>query len=300
MKPVESQTRIPLRTCLLLVLSGILIGGGAILPGISGGVLCVIFGIYRPMMELLSHPRRAVPKYWRMFIFVGIGWLAGFWVFAKVLDWLFSANETVAVWLFIGLIIGTIPSLWKEAGGQGRTKGSYISCAVAFVILFALLLIVRISPSISVQPNWAWYIFCGVLWGVSLIVPGLSSSSILISLGLYQPWAAGVAAFDMAIIAFWLIGLIVTVVALARLVNHLFEKRFSFAFHAVVGIVLASTLVIIPAEYRGTGEILLSVVCFAVGVVAAWLLSKLEGRKDEAQKEMEAAQAAEAAGGGDA
>jgi putative membrane protein len=63
MKPVESQTRIPLGTCLLLVLSGILIGGGAILPGISGGVLCVIFGIYRPMMELLSHPKRALPKY---------------------------------------------------------------------------------------------------------------------------------------------------------------------------------------------------------------------------------------------
>lgn len=97
----------------------------------------------------------------------------------------------------------------------------------------------------------------------------------------------------MAIIAFWIIGLVVTVLALARMVNYLFEKRFSFAFHAVVGIVVASTLVIIPVTYRGKVEILLSVVCFVVGVVAAWLLSKLEGRKDEAQKDMEAAQAAE-------
>lgn len=300
MKPVEAKTRIPLRTCLLLVLSGILIGGGAILPGISGGVLCVIFGIYRPMMELLSHPRRALPKYWRMFIFVGIGWLAGFLLFAKVVDWLFTANETLAVWLFIGLIIGTIPSLWKEAGSQGRTKGSYVSCLLAFIVLFSLLLVVRITPSISVTPNWAWYIFCGVLWGVSLIVPGLSSSSLLISLGLYQPWAAGVAALDMAVIAFWIIGLLVTVLALARLVNYMFEKRFSFAFHAVVGIVLASTLVIIPVEYRGTTEILLSIACFVVGVVAAWLLSKLDSRKEDAQQEMEAAMAAEDADAGEA
>ncbi|MDO4572293.1 MAG: DUF368 domain-containing protein [Clostridia bacterium] len=276
MKPIEATDRIPLKTCILLIISGILIGGGAILPGISGGVLCVIFGIYRPMMELLSHPKRALPKYWRMFIFVGVGWLLGFLLFAKVVDVLFTINDTLAVWLFIGLIIGTIPSLWKEAGGQGRTRGGYIACALAFVIVFCLLLWIQLGPDAAVTPNWAWYIFCGVLWGVSLIVPGMSSSSILISLGLYQPWAAGVAALDIPIIAFWLIGLVATILALARLVNHLFEKHFAVAFHAVVGVVLASTLVIIPVQYAGIREILLSAACFAVGAVAAWLLSRLD------------------------
>ena len=295
MKQMNAKNSLPFKTCLMLVISGILIGGGAILPGISGGVLCVVFGIYRPMMELLSHPRRAIPKYWRMFIFVGIGWLFGFWLFAGVTGAMFAFNETLAVWLFIGLIIGTVPSLWKEAGAQGRTAGSYIAGALAFLAVLAVLLWVRFSPFQKVTPNWAWYIFCGVLWGISLIVPGMSSSSILISLGLYEPWAEGIHALDIPIIAWWLVGLIVTVLSMARLVNYLFEKRYSLAFHAVVGVVLASTLVIVPTQYAGIGEILLAVVCFVVGAAAAWLLSRLEGRKDEAKAAMEAEESTEAA-----
>ena len=281
MKPIETQARISIKTGLLLILSGILIGGGAILPGISGGVLCVIFGIYRPMMSLLSRPKQAIPKYWRMFIYVGIGWLAGFLLFAKVVDLMFTFNEMLSVWLFIGLIIGTVPSLWKEAGEQGRTKGSYISFALALVLVFALLFWIRISPDTEVEANWLWYIFCGILWGISLIVPGMSSSSILISLGLYQPLAKGIAELDLMIISFWLVGLIATVAVLAKLVNYLFEKHFSIAFHAVVGVVLASTFVIVPTEY-------LTVSCFTAGVIVAWLFSRLEGRKDEAQKELDA------------
>ena len=94
---------------LLLVVSGILIGGGAILPGISGGVLCVVFGIYQPMMELLAHPKSALPKYWRTLLPVGIGWIIGFFGFARVIEWVFGANETIGTWLFIGLILGTMP-----------------------------------------------------------------------------------------------------------------------------------------------------------------------------------------------
>ena len=65
---------------------GAAIGGGAILPGISGGVLCVVFGVYRSIMELFSHPIRAIKKNWRMFLFVGLGWVFGFWIFAKVIE----------------------------------------------------------------------------------------------------------------------------------------------------------------------------------------------------------------------
>ena len=61
------------KNCILRVLQGAIIGAGAILPGISGGVLAVIFGIYRPAMELLTHPKRAFPRYWRMLLAVGIG-----------------------------------------------------------------------------------------------------------------------------------------------------------------------------------------------------------------------------------
>ena len=65
------------------LLCGALIGAGAILPGVSGGVLAVVFDIYRPFMEVLTHPRTAIPKYWKWFPPIALGWCAGFLGFAK-------------------------------------------------------------------------------------------------------------------------------------------------------------------------------------------------------------------------
>ena len=107
---------------IMRIVQGIIIGAGAILPGISGGVLAVVFGIYRPAMELLTHPRRALHRYWRMLLAVGIGWAIGFLGGGSVILALFHQSETVATCLFIGLILGTLPDLWHEAGTQGRGK----------------------------------------------------------------------------------------------------------------------------------------------------------------------------------
>ena len=78
---------------LLKVLQGTLIGLGAVLPGISGGVLCVIFGIYKPVMELLSHPfknfKSHVPKLIPVIIGVGIGFIG----IAKLLDFFLTKYE---------------------------------------------------------------------------------------------------------------------------------------------------------------------------------------------------------------
>ena len=127
---------------IMRIVQGIIIGAGAILPGISGGVLAVVFGIYRPAMELLTHPRRALQRYWRMLLAVGIGWAIGFLGGGSVILALFHQSETVATCLFIGLILGTLPDLWHEAGTQGRGNGSYISLIVSFLALFGALMAV--------------------------------------------------------------------------------------------------------------------------------------------------------------
>lgn len=272
---------------LLLVVSGILIGGGAILPGISGGVLCVVFGIYQPMMELLAHPKSALPKYWRTLLPVGIGWVIGFFGFARVIEWVFGANETIGTWLFIGLILGTMPQLYREAGAKGRSTGSFVAGGIAFAALFGILLFVRLGTFPQVVPSFGWYLFAGVLWGLSLIVPGMTSSSVLMSLGLLVPLSTAIAAFDLPIIGVWLLGLAGTVLILARLVNGLFEKHFSMMYHIVLGVTLASTLIIVPVQYADAAEVLLSLLCCAIGIVIAWLLSRLETKKDEAQAELQ-------------
>ena len=105
---------------LMHVLHGALIGVGAILPGVSGGVMCVLFGIYQPMMALLSHPGKAFRQYSRLFIPVLIGCAIGFVGLSKVVELAFGADSAIVTCLFFGLILGTIPSLWREAGLKGR------------------------------------------------------------------------------------------------------------------------------------------------------------------------------------
>ena len=108
---------------LLRFLEGILIGTGGILPGVSGGALCVVFGIYRPLMELFSNPFKNLKKYFWMLFPYGLGIGVGFIGLAGLVDYVLRTHEALAVCAFVGLILGMVPQLFRDAGEQGRGKG---------------------------------------------------------------------------------------------------------------------------------------------------------------------------------
>ena len=263
------------------LLCGVLIGAGAILPGVSGGVLAVVFDIYRPFMEVLTHPREAIPKYWRWFLPIGLGCAIGFLGFAKGIAAAIDVSSTVTTWLFIGLIVGTVPSLFREAGEEGRSIGSWVSMAVCAGAIFFSLFYVGKVICVTVEPNFWWYNFCGALWGMSLVIPGLTSSSVMMALGLYQPMLEGLARLDFLVLSACLPGMVLTILLLARLVSWFFRKHYSIAFHGIFGIVLASTLVIIPTSYVGAWEIVLSAVCCIGGFLLAYFMARLDRRIQE-------------------
>ena len=263
------------------LLCGVLIGAGAILPGVSGGVLAVVFDIYRPFMEVLTHPREAIPKYWRWFLPIGLGCAIGFLGFAKGIAAAIDVSSTVTTWLFIGLIVGTVPSLFREAGKEGRSIGSWVSMAVCAGAIFFSLFYVGKVICVTVEPNFWWYNFCGALWGMSRVIPGLTSASVLMALGLYQPMLEGLARLDFLVLSACLPGMVLTILLLARLVSWFFRKHYSIAFHGIFGIVLASTLVIIPTSYVGAWEIVLSAVCCIGGFLLAYFMARLDRRIQE-------------------
>jgi putative membrane protein len=260
------------------LLCGALIGAGAILPGVSGGVLAVVFDIYRPFMELLTHPRRAIPKYWRWCIPIAIGWCVGFLGFAKGIALAIHVSNTVTTWLFIGLIAGTVPSLFREAGKEGRSGAAWVSLAVCAAAMYGSLFYVSRIAEVTVTPNFWWYNFCGVLWGMGVVIPGMTSSSVMMALGLYQPMLEGLARLDLLVLSASLPGMFLTMALLAHAVSWFFKKHYAVAFHGILGIVLASTLVIIPTSYSGPGEIVLSVLCCGGGFLLAFLLDRLDQR----------------------
>ena len=146
------------------VLQGALIGVGCILPGVSGGVLCVMFGIYRPIMELFTHPFKAIKKYFFLFLPIGIGGIIGFLGLAKAVEYFFETSPQYMICLFIGLIAGTVPSLYRDAGLQGRTRSSYAAMGISFVGLTEFLIIMEQLTSMTIEPNIWWYFFCGRKW----------------------------------------------------------------------------------------------------------------------------------------
>lgn len=265
---------------LLRILNGILIGGGAILPGVSGGVLAVVFGIYQPMMELLSHPFTAFKKHWKLFLPVGIGVALGFVGFAKVIGDLFKKYEILTLCLFIGLIFGTVPMLLKNAQRDGKsTKKDYLALGVSFALLLTILLIVNQAGKLSLTLNTPWAFISGIIWGFSLVVPGLSSSSLLIFMGLYESIMSEVGALNLGIILPLLAGIGLVALLFARFIDRLFNERFSIASHAVVGLVLASTLTIIP-PFASVGQLVLGILLAGIGFVAAMQLDKWQAKMD--------------------
>lgn len=263
-----------LRRFIVRVIQGAIIGAGAILPGISGGVLCVVFGIYRPMMAVLAHPFKNLKQYWKMFIPIALGWAVGFIGLAGVIAKLLSLNAAVIISLFVGLIGGTFPGLLREGSKNGKSNGMWVALAISTIALLAFFYTLKFSTSTMVTPSFGWYIFCGALWGISLIVPGMSSSSLLMFLGLYQPMSEGIATFDIQVLIPFAIGIIGTVLLLARLVNHLFENHYGIAFYCVIGFVIASTIPIIPVSFTGWGEAVFCIVAAVAGFAGSFLMDR--------------------------
>ena len=177
--------------------------------------------------------------------------------------------------VFIGLIGGMLPSLFKEAGEQGRSKASYISMGIAMVLVFALLISLQVF-SVQIIPNFGWYIFCGCCLALSVIAPGMSFSTLLMPLGLYEPFVAGIGHLDFGILIPGGIGGLATVILFAKAVDTLFDRHYSVAFHAIVGVVIAATVMIVPfASFTASvGSFFINAVCLAAGVIAALYLDK--------------------------
>ncbi|MDO4482707.1 MAG: DUF368 domain-containing protein [Bacillota bacterium] len=259
----------------VLFLQGCIIGVGGILPGISGGVLCVIFGLYRPIIETLSNPVKNLKKYWHLIIPTAAGIGAGFIGLAGITSMFMEKNSAAAVCIFIGLIIGMIPDLWKDAGKEGRRVSSVLSMVVSFAVFTAFFCYLKFTEAINVECSIWWFLFCGTAWGLSIIVPGLSSSSILIFLGLYQPMLEGVSRLDPSVIFPLCTGILIVILTLSKGVNILYKRHYTLISHIIIGIVAATTVPIIPVSLPGSDAAAVNLICFVCGLAAALIFSRI-------------------------
>lgn len=246
----------------------------------SGGALAVAFGVYRPFMDILTRPKAALREHRGLLAPFALGWTAGFFLLARLLNAAMGASETACAWLFVGLIAGSVPALWREAGKEGRPASAWAWFAVCAFGLCAGFYCVRHVLRVQAAPNFWWRNFCGVLWGAGTVLPGFAASPIMMALGLYQPILDDLSRLDAAALASCLPGAALSTAALARGVSRLFRRRYADASHGVLGLVCASALSMVPVHYGGAAEIAWSALCGAGGFLLA-LLAGRTGRKAE-------------------
>lgn len=280
------------------LLKGVAVGVGAILPGLSGGVLAVIFKIYDPMIKFLARPFH---RFWdnvRYFIPVGIGGVIGVVLFSILVSAAFGKYEPLFVTLFIGFVVGTFPSLWRQAGQQGRTTKHLIILAVAAVAIFALMLLGG-QMDLDVTPNLPVWIASGLIVGLGAIVPGMSPSNFLIYFGLYNKMTDGIKDGDFGVIIPLFIGVVLSVLLFAKAANWAFQHHYAGMYHFILGLVVGSSLAIFPTvvfvpEDMAKTELSLPIfllaclVMLAIGTVASWAFSKVEDRYSGEREALEA------------
>lgn len=258
---------------LVWLLEGAIVGFGAILPGVSGAALCVAFGMYLPIIEVFSKPKENLKKHAFMLSIFIIGGGLGFVGLSGFASYLMSLNAELVVCAFIGFIIGTFPELWQDAGKEGRSKASIVTVVIGFVTILAVLITLRNLDSLSVSENTFGYLFCGILWGLSFIVPGLSSSTLIMFLGLYQPMLDGISSFNFSVLIPLGIGVLACVLLLSRAISALYKKHFSILSHFIIGAVAATTVMIFPGKPSNARELILWILIIPCGAVISYFLT---------------------------
>lgn len=270
---------------------GILVGIGFILPGLSGGVLAVIFRIYDPIIRFLSKPFFRFVRQVFYFIPIGLGAAIGVLLFSIVVDAAFGKYAAQFICLFIGFVAGTFPSLFRQAGKQGRKPLHWAIMVISALVIFAIMLFGG-NLALNVTPNFLVWIGSGALIGLGVIVPGMSPSNFLIYFGLYDKMAAGIKDFDMMVIIPLIIGLAACVLLFAKAAAWAFDNYYAGMYHFILGMVVGSSAAIFPTvvfpAFSGAGlaetglslgaAIAFAVALFIVGTIASWLFSKVEDR----------------------
>lgn len=271
---------INLTQAIIYAIQGAIIGVGAILPGVSGGVLCVAFGLYEPLMEFLTNPKKSLKENYKMFIPFFVGWALGFVLLAKVCEMFFSFAPDVAIFLFFGLVCGTIPEMFKKSEEADRNM-AWTPFVISLAVSYILFHIIEAGEAVVLPANFLSFVFCGFMWGVSLIVPGLSSSTVLIYLGLYVPLTDGIGSFDMSVLLPFGIGIVITVLLFAKLVNMLFKKHYAIISRIILGFVISSSLKTLPHEFGSVWTMIISLACCVAGFAVAIVMEKAENKQKQ-------------------
>ena len=256
---------------LLDVVKGIVIGAGAILPGISSGVLCVIFGIYENLLNCSLNFFKNIKYNFKVLFPIGLGAFIGIVLFGNILKYVFYAYPIQTKSIFIGLIIGSIPELLKKANSSEKDNSKLKLHNLFFLIFsFALgLLLVYVERKYDFSNgnnhfSFLYLLFSGFFMSAGVIIPGVSSTLILMLLGVYDAYLLSVSSLYVPFLFPLAVGLLVGSVCCMKLVKYLLDKYHTQTFFSIIGFTIGSVFVLLP-KISSLNEAILSILCIILG-----------------------------------
>lgn len=256
-------------------LKGLALGVAAIAPGISGGALAVIFGLYDKITYFIAHFTKNFKENVLYFMPVGIGGVVGVLIFSRIIEYLFYFYEVEVKYAFIGLMFGTIPLVVQEANKKGYKKGYLIPFIITLSITLVAAYFENNEINIIMDAGTAPLnlIIYGIIIGFGTIIPGISASIILMYMGSYEIVISAISNIQIFTLFFLGSGFVLSVLLFAKIICILFERAYGITYYAILGLVLGSVVSIFPGFHLNV-DYLLNIIIFLACCLLSYSLSK--------------------------
>ncbi len=280
-------------------IGGILIGIANIIPGVSGGTVIVILGLFDKVMESISNLFKlkiSLKERINSFLFlcqIGVGLIIGLVGFAKILEFLFVKFEMQTLYLFTGLILASIPML-KKKEMEGKINPIYFVLGILLIGTIAYLNpgesdnIVEIDTLLNTDLTLFYLltlVLIGAISGATMIFPGISGSMVLLVIGkyhLFKGYIANVTSFNLNILiplVFIAMGVGLGIIMSAKITNYLLKNFKQNTMSFIIGLIIMSSIIILPTSGYNLINTLTSILMFIVGCILIILFDKLKNKK---------------------
>ena len=275
------------------ILKGMVIGIANIIPGVSGGTMAVSMGIYDKLIHCLTHLftefKESVKFVAPIIIGAGIALVGLSFVITPAFEY-FPLQTSC---LFIGLIVGGLPAVWKKVRGNSVRLSHIIPFVLFFALVIGMAAMGETEGKAADLSFSLWSVIklflVGVLASATMVIPGVSGSMMLLLIGYYNPIVATIKELVEALVSFNMgeilrccgilvpmgIGVVVGIFAIAKIVEIIFDKFPFQAYWAIIGLIVASPFAILMLSPLGVIKVvnvLISVVTFVIGFIVAMKL----------------------------
>ena len=269
------------------ILKGMIIGVANIIPGVSGGTLMIILGIYEEVIDTISHFFSNFKKNLLFILPLGIGMILSILVLSKVISFSLEKYPFATTIFFIGLIIGGLPLLWKRASASKNKIGNWIVFFITFGIVLLFTFLKSDNSVVSLENlelfGYLKLFVVGIISAATMVIPGISGSFVLMLLGYYEPIVNTIKdltnfsllTHNLLILIPFGLGILVGIILVAKLIEYLFNRYPIKTYYVVLGFVLASIVAIIKPILGITPSIIEVVVSIVLVIVGGFIAYKL-------------------------